>query len=346
MEATRDGLIKLGIEVDVSLDAEPSLSGYDLVHVFNVQDADRPLRQLHNAGRRNVPAVVSTIYWDMRHIMDRNESFKYSPGLITQLLYRIHPAASRLYYNVRSYPTRKHIFRCIRQILREADLLLPNSYAELDILAEVFRLPDVRGKAAVVPSGVDPDEWLNDDGPITDMPDLPSEYILQVASYAYMKGQAQLIRALMDRPEVPLVFVGYGPDSPYALACRTLGDQRGNTYFFAYMAHDRLRWMYRRARVHVLPSLRESPGLTTLEAAVNGANCVVSVHGPVGEYFGDDAWVCDPGDIGSVREAVLGAWAAPRDGRLRERVLANHTWDKAAEMTLQAYGRVLKAKSR
>ena len=67
-----------------------------------------------------------------------------------------------------------------------------------------------------------------------------------------------------------------------------LGKKRGNTFFLGEISHDDIYPYYSKAKVHVLPSFRESPGLSTLEAAVFGVNCVVSFHGPVAEYFGLD----------------------------------------------------------
>ena len=97
--------------------------------------------------------------------------------------------------------------------------------------------------------------------------------------------------------------------------------------------------------MHVLPSLRESPGLATLEAAVFGANCVVSFHGPVAEYFGADVWYCDPDDAPTIRQAVLAAWKAPFNQRLRSSILEKFTWREAARKTLEGYRRLVPAQA-
>src|SRR5690349_1458825 len=82
------------------------------------------------------------------------------------------------------------------------------------------------------------------------------------------------------------------------------------------LPREELPALYRRARVHALPSLRESPGLATLEAALEGCRCVVGIHAPVEEYFGDEAFVCDPEDEASIGRALRGAWDAPASDRL------------------------------
>jgi glycosyltransferase involved in cell wall biosynthesis len=55
------------------------------------------------------------------------------------------------------------------------------------------------------------------------------------------------------------------------------------------------------------------------------------------EYFGDHAWYCDPGDVQSIRRAVLAALRASPSATLRSLILARYTWDAAAAATLEAY---------
>jgi len=342
MYETRDALAKLGVDVEINLEQEPDVTGYDLVHIFNIQRADYSLAQLLNAKKHGKPVVVSTIYWDMRHILALDDHFRYIPFPEIKLLSRIHKALPRLYFNARTYPCRRRIARNARRMLSEADLLLPNSYSELEIIALIFNLPSVRGKAVVVPNGIRVESDAKDsDFEHGMLRDLPPEYVLEVGTYYPVKGQLALVKALMAVPDIPLVFIGPDHDGPYGQDCQRLGMKRGNTYCLGFIPHRCLAGFYERAKVHALPSLRESPGLTTLEAAASGANCVVSFHGPIAEYFGDDVWVCDPLDLGSVRQAVVEAWHAPRSGRLKEHVLADFTWERAAQLTLQAYERVL-----
>jgi glycosyltransferase involved in cell wall biosynthesis len=149
----------------------------------------------------------------------------------------------------------------------------------------------------------------------------------------------------MHDREIPLVFAGgeWG-QSRYGRWCQQLGKRRGNTFFIEKIAHELMPLLYSHAAVHVLPSLRESPGLASLEAALYGASCIVSIHCPVTEYFGDDALVCDPADIGDVRDKIIGAWNAPLSDALRLRVLNSFTWARAAQCTHRAYERILRGK--
>lgn len=227
-------------------------------------------------------------------------------------------------------------------MLELADVLLPNSYAELEIIVRTFGFPLARAKSLVVPNAADSEYPSCRELPLESaVSKIPQPYVLEVGRIEPLKGQLKVIKALMDYSDVPLVFVGREGNPTYAMRCRKAASQRGNTFFLGEIRHDQLPCVYRGAKVHVLPSLRESPGLVSLEAGVLGVNCVVSVYGPVTEYFGSDAWYCDPSSLDSIRTAILDAWQAPRNEDLRQRVLRDFTWDRAAEVTLKAYEWVL-----
>jgi glycosyltransferase involved in cell wall biosynthesis len=113
-------------------------------------------------------------------------------------------------------------------------------------------------------------------------------------------------------------------------------------HFIGSVPPEELPGIYRLAAVHALPSWRETPGLASLEAAAAGCRIVTTGIGSARDYFGEDAWYCDPPDRASIRTAVVGALAAQPSSRLRRRVLADYTWDAAARATLEAYQAALK----
>jgi glycosyltransferase involved in cell wall biosynthesis len=86
-----------------------------------------------------------------------------------------------------------------------------------------------------------------------------------------------------------------------------------------------------------LPSWFETTGLASLEAGVMGCNLVVGRGGDTADYFRQHAWYCDADDLSSLETAL--AHALEHDSRpdLRELILAEYTWPKAAEKTRQAY---------
>lgn len=342
MLRTKAELEKLGCRIDVRTEAEPALAGYDLAHVFNIQTADHSLRQLTAAQRQGLPVALSTIYWDLRSL-DRDPDFvracssprmrtlaRYSPRLAIEL---------RSFYRRARYDLWGRLpphMQKARLMLEKADLLLPNSVAEAENMALLMDAPWVRSKTCVIPNGVDPALAAPSDLKL----DLPPECVVQAAAIHPVKGQLKVIRALAEHTELPLVFVGRA-DRDYLRACQAAAGDRSNVWFVGEVPHEHMAAYLAHARVHVLPSLRESPGLATLEAALHGARCVVSHHGPTLEYFGDDVWYCDPDSLPSIREAILRAWHAPANPRLKERILSRFTWSEIGRQTHAAYARLL-----
>lgn len=340
---THKALRHLGVDaVIASEQGIPDWASCDLVHIFNMQTAKSALALLRQARAAHKPAVLSTIYWDLCHAR-HPDNLRFGESLFWARLAAVAPRLALRFHSLRNV-TRQGRLRVEQgELLREAGAILPNSVAELEILVSEFRRPDLRAKAVIVPNAVNTPVALQSSEDCRSVPGLPDRLVLMAASFHPIKGQARLLTALMREPQIPLVLAGgKQPGSRYARFCERLAAKRGNTYLLDAVPHQDMPQLYRRAKVHALPSLRESPGLASLEAAVHGANCVVSIHAPVQEYFGTDAFVCDPLDSSSLCRAVLAAWHAPFNSRLKDRILSNFTWRHAAEQTRIAYDQVLR----
>ena len=72
-----------------------------------------------------------------------------------------------------------------------------------------------------------------------------------------------------------------------------------------------------------------------------GCNLVITEKGDTREYFENFAFYCDPYSVDSIREAIIKAYQTPVNQALRERIMNNFTWDKAAEKTLEGYRKIL-----
>jgi len=337
---TQKALRQLGVCADVVGDGEPrDWAGCDLVHLFNIQSAENALNLLRRAKAAGKPVVLSTIWWDFRYTRHL-DNLRYGDKAFWAVCGSAMPRLAMLLHRVRSVRWRRRWSRLQRELLQKADLILPNSVAELEILVAQYSLPELRARAVIVPNGVNPVALASRE-PSERLAGLPERFVLMAAGFTPIKGQARLIEALMGERQIPLVCAGHSKDGRYGRHCQELAARRGNTYLFDNIRHEEMPQLYRRAKVHALPSMRESPGLATLEAAVCGANCVVGIHGPVQEYFGMDCFLCDPMDPESVRSAVLAAWNGPPNERLKARILKDFTWQRAAEETLRGYEWIL-----
>lgn len=346
MLETKKKIESMGVCVDVVLEVCYDLKQYDLIHIFNMQQAgDYGIKQMRRATQIGIPIALSTIYWDMEVVQKNREKFLYSQAWWVRELAQINTAIPYVLSRIHAVGKRafQHDVAYMKEMLAKADVLLPNSYSELEIIVQKFKQPSYRSKSIVVPNAISGRYFeinlSKDDIP---KPINLDAYILQVGRIEFIKGQLNVIKAMMEFPEIPLVFVGRVSDVYYANECIRLGKKRGNTYFIEHIAQQELVAYYVHAQVHVLPSLRESPGLATLEAAACGVNCVVSIHCPIGEYFAEECFCCDPENLQELRQALLQAWVTPPQKNLQRRIQENFTWDKAAQATYKAYERILK----
>ena len=167
-------------------------------------------------------------------------------------------------------------------------------------------------------------------------------FVVQVARVQSAKNQLGLLGALSDT-SFPIVIIGQPSpyEKEYVACCYEQARRRGNVYFVSPKTPQELAGIYVLAAVHVLPSWRETPGLASLEAAAAGCRIVSTSNGSAREYFGDDAWYCDPRDPDSIRKAVLTALESPPSEKLRRRVLERFTWELAAKSTLDAYHKAI-----
>lgn len=336
---TKQALEKLGVHVAVSSEAQPDLNNIDVVHAFNPSQLSTA--PLITAKKEGVPVVVSTIHWDMREYYRAMFAVNRAYFSIKPPQFFRHYVVSQLKALLYNYVWNPHILRRLRNIFQRADLLLPNSTAEADLLIKDFGIlkehivPVVNGFEAALARGATADLFKKAHG--------LKDFVLCAGRIEYRKNQLALIEALMDEP-YPLVFIGRPFDHGYAALCYTLGKRRGNTFFIDHMDQPQLFNAYRDARVHALVSWYETPGLSSLEAGSVGTNLVVTRGGCTEEYFGSDAVYCQPKDLTSIRDAVRQAWHKPKSDVLSKRIATAYTWDEAGRQTLAAYRRVKSAK--
>ena len=74
-----------------------------------------------------------------------------------------------------------------------------------------------------------------------------------------------------------------------------------------------------------------------MEAALCGCSLVVTSRGSTREYFGDDVSYCDPGDIESIRVAILRALDAAQSPELIDRARKSYCWRNTARRTIEGY---------
>ncbi|MFB3170429.1 glycosyltransferase family 4 protein [Neobacillus sp. 179-C4.2 HS] len=339
------------VKIEIALNETDFLEHQDadLVHIFNIQTIDETLRYVELCERYNKKFTFSTIYWDLSHYIYNTfliNTFNYmninkSSYNYKNLVMNLKKFAGLILNKGDQYGSKSYVEKR-RKVLEKADLLLPNSNEELEILEREFGLEGLMEKTIVVPNAVDLKastdtklslDWLNK----------LENIVLEVGRIEPTKNQASVVKALENHPEIPIVFVGRVHNEKYAEYVKKLANKRGNVHFINQIDHEEIFALYRKAAVHVLPSFRESPGLSSLEALFSGCNIVASSveYCPVHYYkFDQYGEICNPYDAESVEKAILTALKKDRV-KLPESYFEDYSYQRAAELTYKAYEKLL-----
>lgn len=342
---TKAGLEKLGIEVDISLEYEPDLSKYDLVHLSNVTRIQETYLQMKNAKKQNKPVALSTIYWPMDEF-EKNGQVGIRK-LINQNLgidneERVKALARFLKDKESRNRATKNLLtigytKMQRYVLDNADWFLPNSEMEMDILCEVFNME--KKYYTVIPNAIDAE--IAKQKAQEEIPASFSKYrdaVICVGRIEPRKNQLGLVKAL-DNTEMKLVLVGAVSDNQrgYYEEVKKYVDKNPNFYYIPKIENDELYQLYKICKVSALPSWLDTPGLVSLEAAAMGCNLAISPKGSTREYFEDYAEYAMPDDIEGIRKSVENAFNKPKNKILKNKIFEKYTWENAAKQTLLAY---------
>ncbi|MEC1523402.1 glycosyltransferase family 4 protein, partial [Neobacillus niacini] len=325
-------------------------SDADLVHVFNIQTIDETLKYVELCKKYNKKFALSTIYWDLSHFIFNTfltNTFNYMDITKNRYNYKnlvinLKKAAGFVLNKKDQYGSKNYVDKR-KKVLEEADILLPNSNEELDIVEREFGLKGLMEKTIVVPNAVDLKAPANSSLSIDWLNQLEN-IVLEVGRIEPTKNQSSVIKALENDTEIPIVFVGRVHDQKYGEYVKNLADKRGNVHFIDQIDHEEIFALYRKAAVHVLPSFRESPGLSSLEALFSGCNIVVSSveYCPVHYYkFDQYGEICNPYDAESIKNAIFNALKKDRV-KLPESYFEDYSYLRAAELTYKAYEKLMK----
>jgi len=342
MLKTKEFLEKQGVKVDISLELEPDLKGYDIVHLFNLMEPQDIYIQMRNAKKQHKKIVLSTIYGLYTEFERKarggffqkvaNVLSSYQIAFIKTLLKqykdkRMHSGVYSMMY--------KGYYGLMKEIVDNTSVFLPNSVSEMNRVAKEFKLKDY--KFVSIPNAIDKSVFTDAD---TDESQNPySQYkdcILCAARIEGRKSTLNLVRAVKGT-NYNLVLVGKESANQQAYVNQVHAEAGDNVFFLGTLPHEDLRNLYKMTKVHALVSWMETPGLSSLEAAAMGCNIVVTRKGDTYDYFEDYAFYCEPDDVNSIKNAIDKAFNSPVNPELKKKVLEKYIWEKTAEETIRAY---------
>ncbi len=304
------------------------LSGYDLVHAFNLGRPEEPHHHCLEAAEQGRPVALSTVYWDFSEFWEWGDPDYWRLPPPEEGLPRPRPAPPPDAIEARR---RARLDQQRRAAIECAAVYLPNGRGEADLLHDTYGMDPSR--TVVVTNAVDEIFFEARPEPFVEKYGV-RDFVLCAARVEKRKNQLALVAALRGAG-IPLVIAGQPNPESYLDLCRRYADE--NITFLGSLPREELASAYAAAKVHALPGWFETPGLSTLEAAAAGCAIVSTDRGTAREYFGDLAWYCDPRSIESIREAVLAAYQAGPPKELKEHVRETCTWERAAESTLEGY---------
>lgn len=338
---TKEYLEKLGVEGEVSLELTPDVSSYDIVHVFNLMRPQELYLQVRNAKKYGKKVALSTIYGPYE------EYEKKARGGVLQMLNNLLSITQIEYLKVIARAVLNFEFskgtliyllnghkRLQRKIIKMVDVFLPNSDSEMNRVAKDFGLKNYNYVS--VANAVDINKFDYDKVTVDADLEKYRDCVLCVSRIEGRKNQLNIIKACRDLP-YKFVFVGKAGANfkKYYEHCKSIAND--NTVFLGQIEHEKLPQFYKLAKVHILASWMETPGLSTLEAGVMRTNVVVTKKGDTEDYFKDYAFYCEPDDLESIRKAVVDAFDAPFDEGLYQRIVENYKWEDTAAQTLSGY---------
>jgi glycosyltransferase involved in cell wall biosynthesis len=326
----------LGIEADIYLtNQRVDYNNYDLLHFSNII---RPSDILYHTQKANRPFVISP------NLIDYSEYDKKQRAGIPGFIFRLLPSDTIEYLKtIMRWLLKKDILktksylskgqkRSIREVLEKTSIILPNSDSEQAFLRKTYT---IEKPYSVVPNGINVRVFKPNGAYSKD-----NNLVVCAARIEGLKNQLNLIKALNHSPFTLMVVGDPAPNQKkYYQKCKKIA--ASNIVFTGRLPQNELADIYQKAKVHVLPSWLETCGLSSLEAAAMGCNIVITDRGYTREYFGDDAFYCDPADPASILQAVEKASEKDAQKCLQRKIFDNYTWQKAATITLKAYKKII-----
>lgn len=293
-------------------------NNFDVAHVFTLFHHRVPSEV--TKALSSLPTLLSTVYWN-----------NYFRELVCV---RNGDSPRRLLRSI-EYITRKITGCKIKDIRPWCSGILPNSWSEGEAFRQVYALHE-HATSYQVPNAVEVPPYARKLPRPSCVP--PSDYIVYPGVFARRKNQLGFIKSMIDS-DYPVVFMGQ-PQREYEgyyQECRKLANKQ--MYFIGHRSYtDDEYWaVLRHAKIAVLASDCETPGIAMIEAASMGARPVITHYGGTKEYFGLSAEYLSPFSLKSIRDAVQTGWIK---GRLTDEEAASFerfSWEWTAELTLQAY---------
>ena len=227
-----------------------------------------------------------------------------------------------------------------KDVCKKSDLILPNTSSEAKLITKAFELE--KSKIKIVPNGVELRFKDSDPELFVAQKKLKDFVLFTGQASAPRKNILSLIKA-MHNIDADLVIIGSFNDSEYSKVCLKFAQENRRIHLLETMDHnsDLLRSAYAASKVFVLASQFETPGIAAMEAALAGANIVITEAGGTKDYFKEFAHYITHSSIESIQHGIIEALAKPKSTELVKHISENYSWSKVGELTMKNYQELL-----
>lgn len=343
---TKEYLVKLDVKCDITVTPYGvNYNEYDILHLTDltwVYDNMLYLEEIQKQDFRG-KKVLSTIYWPFD-----DYALNGAPFFQKQIFKIFGINGFEFAKAVGKYIVKRNKAYIVgiktkyienqRKIVKAVDWMLPNAESEMQALND--RLGLSNKNYSVANNAIDTsmfDEVLQETTITKD-----NNLITFVARIDPRKNQLRFLQAMMDT-NYKIRFIGNpGPNSGgYLKKLKALAKTRGNVEFISHITQLEVFEHMLEAKLNVLTSWVETPGLVSLEAVYAKCNILVSKKGSVVDYFKDYAFYCAPDNVSEIKSQAIKAMNAEFDESFRDLIKSDYSWEVTANQTLNAYKKVL-----
>jgi len=351
VENTLIELKKLGVDVTVTDKNKVDLSGYDLVHLFQLDwtpETYLHARAVKKAGKK---LIISPIHHNIDEVKKFDDEYAFGLRRISKILFtdQFHrDTFKNIYRSILDknkiiptlYSVIKGLEKMNQKVLEMSDFVLTQTDLEAFDLEKLYK---TKFKWEVVPNGVS-DNYLH---PLDTKNLLPFEdYLVCVGRIEPRKNNLNLIAAVKELrkemgEDLKLVFVGKKSNKHKEYTELFDLELKENSWitFLDYINYHQMPAVYKYAKVCVSVSWFETTGLTLLEGLFMGANAV-STSPRAKEILGDLCSYCEPDKLKSIKEAIKKEYLNSRPV-LPKGFKREFSWQNTAEKTLEIYEKIL-----
>jgi glycosyltransferase involved in cell wall biosynthesis len=343
---TKEYLEHLDVKCDITLTPYGiDYSKYDILHLTDLTWVHDNIVYLKEIDKHNFlgKKILSTIYWPFDDFASNGAPFLYKLMFNIFGINGLEFAKSFAKFAIRQETIylnglKKSYIQNQIDIVNSVDWLLPNAESEMKALNN--RLGMSQKNYSVANNAIDTkifDEIIKNEKIIKD-----NNTITFVARIDSRKNQITFLKAMMHT-DYTIKFIGNaGPNSKkYFEQLKKLAIKRGKVEFISHIPQKEVFRHMLSAKVNVLTSWIETPGLVSLEAAYAGCNIVVSDKGSVRDYFRNFAYYCNPKDEIDIQRQVDRAMKSSFNESVRKLIKEEYSWKNTAHQTYKAYNNIL-----